>query len=207
MTVLRPPLKDAGDGPSPRDDGLYPLDDDPPLETTSCISRRRSVSRGDGLYPETASCIRRRRTAVRRYGPYPVTTVCIPRRRTAAADDGLYLRTTGCICGRRAVSRDDEPPLERTVCIPGGRSVVAGGSSSSGDTGRRLETTEWNRVEKRRGARRARPPVRENYFTVGGLGETGVGVPGDCGCPGAALRVRPRNGCRPNSASFSSVMP
>src|SRR6185295_10150841 len=107
-------------------------------------ARRRSVSRGDG---------------------------------SSSADDGLYPwmtnRRRGTIARR----------LEMQVVVAKRSSVAAGGKPpsrddgpSSGDTGRRrgttvrrretmgrrLETTEWRRGrrdQKRRGARRARPPL------------------------------------------------
>jgi tetratricopeptide (TPR) repeat protein len=176
----------------------------------TAVRRRRPVSeadeppsRGDDLYPPrmnrrppTTSRIRRRRTAVWR-------------RRAVSADD-------------EPLSRDDEPSAAEADRRPATanrrcrtQTVVAGPKPPSPDADRRRETMirrrgtkDWRRRlgEKKGGERDGRAPRQESYSADWtGSAEAGGGVSGSSGV--GSFRGRPRNGCRPYSESFSSVMP
>lgn len=104
-------------------------------------------------------------------------------------DNGLYLGTTARIRRRRAV-------ISRYASYP--ETMAAMGWRSG-------------RVDKKEGDVPEHVPRSENpgnYLVAVPAGTGGGGVVDGGGVPGVfALRVRPRNGCTPNSATFSARMP
>ncbi len=112
---------------------------------------------------------------------------CIWRSRLTSADDGLDPEKLPCIRDGAAMFRD----LRR--CF--GRLAPSAGVTKRGER-----------------AGHAPQRIKEvSYFDSAGEAAAGIGWPsgvsGGCGLVGFALRTRPRNGCRPNCASFSERRP
>src|SRR6185436_468504 len=183
-------------------------------QTAAHIRRRRRTSRDDGPHPATTPYIPRRRPTSRDDGPHPETTPYIPRRRLTSRDKGPHPETMAYIPRRRPTSRDDGPHPETMPYIPRRCAI-------SGEVAAHPETMAWiwrscptfAGVTKR-GERAGHAPQRMkevSYFDSAGEAAVGVGWPsgvsGGFGLAGFALRTRPRNGCRPNCASFSERRP
>lgn|SRR6266545_1218436 len=134
-------------------------------------------------------------------GPHPEKSPYIPRRRATSREVAVHPEMTAHIRRRRRASRDDAP-------YPG---EVAGPPETMAWIWRSCSTAAG--VTKR-GERAGHAPRRRkevSYFDSAGEEAAGDGWPsgvsGGSGLVGFALRTRPRNGCRPNCASFSERRP
>lgn len=123
------------------------------------------------------------------------------------------------ICGQRLVSRDNAPylqvgPVSRdndlylgtTARIRRRRAGIYRYASYPETMRRR----SGSGTKKEGDVRSTSPNVTNpsNYLVAVPAGTGGGGLVDGCGVPGVfALRVRPRNGCTPNSATFSARMP